>query len=54
MAREGMFSVVAARYGERGISPAEGAGIHQFQDDRWVQVADADTSLIISPTGIYT
>lgn len=54
MAREAMFSVVAARYGDRGISPAEGAGIHQFQDGRWVQISDADTSLIIPPTAMHT
>jgi proteasome lid subunit RPN8/RPN11 len=54
MAREGMFSVVVARYGDFGISPKEGSGIHQFQDDRWVQVSDADTSLIIAPTELYT
>lgn len=54
MARESMFSVVVAHYGDLGISPTEGSGIHQFQDGRWVQVSDADTSFIIAPTGIYT
>jgi proteasome lid subunit RPN8/RPN11 len=54
MAREAMFSVVTARYGDRGISPVEGAGIHQFQAGRWVQVSDAGTSLIVVPTGIHT
>jgi proteasome lid subunit RPN8/RPN11 len=54
MAREAMFSVVAARYADRGISPAEGAGIHQFQDGKWVQISDADTALIIPPTGMHT
>jgi proteasome lid subunit RPN8/RPN11 len=54
MAREAMFSVVAARYGDRGISPADGAGIHQFQDGRWVQISDADIALVIAPTGMHT
>ncbi|MGH3217860.1 MAG: Mov34/MPN/PAD-1 family protein [Streptosporangiaceae bacterium] len=54
MAREAMFSVVVARYGDGGISPAEGAGIHQFQDGRWVQISDADSSLIVPPTGMHT
>jgi hypothetical protein len=54
MARETMFSIVVARYGDRGITPAEGAGIHQFQDDRWIQVSDAGTSFIIVPTAVHT
>ena len=54
MAREAMFSVVVAHYGDGGITPAEGAGIHQFQDGRWVQVSDTDTSLIIVPTAVHT
>jgi hypothetical protein len=54
MARESMFSVVGARYGDGGLTPAEGAGIHQFQDARWIQVADADTSLIYVPTAVHT
>lgn len=51
MARESMFSIVVARYGDGAISPTEGVGIHQFQNGRWVQVTDADTSVIIVPAG---
>jgi hypothetical protein len=54
MAREAMFSIVVADYGDRGISTFEGAGIHQFQDGRWVQVSNANTSLIVVPAGILT
>jgi proteasome lid subunit RPN8/RPN11 len=54
MAREGMFSIVVARYGDAGISAAEGAGVHQFQDSRWVKVSNPATSLIIAPTGMCT
>ena len=54
MARENMFSIVAARYGDRGVTPGEGAGIHQFQDDRWIQVSDTDTAFIVVPTLVQT
>jgi len=54
MARESMFSIVAARYGDRGITSAEGAGIHQFQDDGWIQVSDAETALIVVPAAVHT
>ena len=47
MAHEGMFSIVVGRYGEGGITPELGAGLHQFQNGRWTQVSDADTSLIV-------
>jgi proteasome lid subunit RPN8/RPN11 len=50
MAREGMFSLVVARYGEGGITPELGAGVHQFQDGQWIQVSDAERSLIVVPT----
>ena len=49
-----MFSIVAAQYGERSLSPSGGAGFHQFQDDRWIQVADPETALIVVPTVIHT
>lgn len=54
MAREAMFSIVVARYGDRGPTLAEGAGIHQFQDGRWIQVSDAETALIVAPTTVHT
>lgn len=54
MARETMFSFVVADYGDGGITPAEGAGIHQFQDNEWVQICDADTSLIVVPAAVHT
>lgn len=54
MAREAMFSLVVADYGSGGTTPSEGAGIHQFQDGRWIQVSDADTSLIVVPTAVLT
>jgi proteasome lid subunit RPN8/RPN11 len=54
MAREAMFSVVVARYGDHGISSVDGVGIHQFQDGRWVQISDSGTSFITVPTGTRT
>lgn len=54
MARETMFSLVVANYGSGGITPTEGAGIHQFQDNQWVQISDADTSLIVVPAVVHT
>jgi proteasome lid subunit RPN8/RPN11 len=35
---EGMFSLVVARYGTGSILPEQGAGLHQFQAGRWIQV----------------
>jgi proteasome lid subunit RPN8/RPN11 len=54
MAREAMFSIVVGRYGDRGLTLAEGAGIHQFQDGRWIEVSDADTALVVAPTAVHT
>jgi proteasome lid subunit RPN8/RPN11 len=54
MAREGMFSIVAAQYGDRALTLAEGVGIYQFQDTRWIQVSDAETALIILPAAVHT
>lgn len=36
----GMFSLVVARYGTGSLDPREGAGLHQYQETGWVQVAD--------------
>ncbi|HVT70442.1 MAG TPA: Mov34/MPN/PAD-1 family protein [Trebonia sp.] len=48
---EGMFSLVVADYGRGAITPVDGAGLHQYQDRRWVQVAAecADAMLIVPP-----
>jgi hypothetical protein len=35
---EGMFSLVVARYGQGAVDPRKGAGLHQHQDGRWVEV----------------
>jgi proteasome lid subunit RPN8/RPN11 len=51
MPTEGMFSLVVARYGQGSIHPAEGAGLHQYQDGRWVQVLPAcgDALTVVPP-----
>jgi proteasome lid subunit RPN8/RPN11 len=54
MAYEFMFSVVVARYGDGGVSPAEGAGIHQLQDGQWIQVSNAANAMIVIPSGVHT
>jgi proteasome lid subunit RPN8/RPN11 len=47
---EGMFSLVVARYGDGGLLPGEGAGLHQYQDKRWVLIpAGSRDALIIAP-----
>lgn len=47
---EGMFSLVVAFYGDGGILPEEGSGLHQFQDGRWVLLRNAaDTCLVVPP-----
>jgi hypothetical protein len=46
---EGMFSLVIASYGDGSIRPREGAGLHQFQDGRWVAVDDADEVMVVAP-----
>lgn len=43
---ESMFSLVVARYGAGDIRPGSGAGLHQFQDGRWVWITDGDTALM--------
>ncbi len=44
---ENMFSLVAARYGESSLLPPA-AGLHQYQDGHWVQVANCD-AMIVTP-----
>lgn len=46
---EGMFSLVVANYGDGSILPAAGAGLHQFQDQRWVAVEDAEHVMVVAP-----
>jgi proteasome lid subunit RPN8/RPN11 len=49
---EGMFSLVVARYGKGAIEPQEGAGLHQFQDGRWVEIDRRDNVLIVVPSAL--
>jgi proteasome lid subunit RPN8/RPN11 len=44
---EGLFSLVVAHYGEGSPLPNEGAGLHQYQDKRWVQIHPASTDAMI-------
>jgi proteasome lid subunit RPN8/RPN11 len=44
---EGMFSLVVAVYGSGGLHPSGGAGLHQYQDRRWVQLVDDDAMIIV-------
>jgi proteasome lid subunit RPN8/RPN11 len=47
---EGMFSLVVASYGNGQVEPRAGAGLHQFQDGRWVAIERTEQSMIIVPT----
>ena len=49
---EGMFSLVVGRYGEGSIRPSRGAGLHQFQDGRWVYLEDDVLSLVPALIGV--
>jgi hypothetical protein len=49
MPYEGMFSLVVADYGHGSLLPAEGAGLHQFQNGRWVQITDIKDALTVVP-----
>jgi proteasome lid subunit RPN8/RPN11 len=44
---EGMFSLVVADYGQGGLHSDQGAGLHQYQESRWVKVND--DPLVILP-----
>lgn len=50
MPHEGMFSLVIARYGDGGVRLTEGAGLHQYQDGRWVQIKNADALIVVPPS----
>lgn len=45
---EGMFSLVVANYGRGSLLPDSGAGLHQFQDGRWVLVRQPDPVLLLA------
>ncbi len=45
---EGMFSLVVADYGQGGLLPEHGAGLHQFQQGRWVYI-DEGALTVASP-----
>lgn len=49
MPYEAMFSVVVAEYGQGSVLPEAGAGLHQYQDGRWVQVTDHDAIVVVPP-----
>ncbi|MCX2934982.1 Mov34/MPN/PAD-1 family protein [Mycobacterium sp. CVI_P3] len=42
-----MFSLVVADYGRGDLHPSRGAGLHQYQDGRWVQVIDDDAMTVV-------
>ncbi|TDO06607.1 JAB domain-containing protein similar to deubiquitination enzymes [Mycobacterium sp. BK086] len=44
---EGMFSLVVASYGSGSIEPGRGAGLHQYQDRRWVRITDDQTMVVV-------
>jgi hypothetical protein len=48
----GMFSLVVADYGASSLLPEEGAGLHQFQDGRWVLVRQPHPALIVVPAEV--
>lgn len=47
---DGMFSLVIGRYGRGDIHPANGAGLHQHQAGRWVQITEPDAMHIVPAT----
>jgi hypothetical protein len=51
MPHEGMFSVVVAGYGRGELAPRGGAGLHQYQDGRWVRIpaGHEDALVIVAP-----
>ena len=51
MPHEGMLSLVVAHYGSGPLRPDQGAGFHQYQNGRWVQIQTSDAdALIIVPS----
>jgi hypothetical protein len=48
----GMFSLVVASYGAGSLLPEQGAGLHQFQDGRWVLIRQPHPALIVAPAEV--
>jgi proteasome lid subunit RPN8/RPN11 len=46
---EGMFSLVIADYGQGGLTPLDGAGLHQYQDGKWILVEPENNPLLVVP-----
>lgn len=46
MPYEGMFSLVIGEYGHGNPLPGDGAGLHQFQSGRWVQISNDALTVI--------
>lgn len=49
---EGMFSLVVADYGHGSLLPEQGAGLHQHQNGRWVQITTDSMTVIPAAIGI--
>jgi proteasome lid subunit RPN8/RPN11 len=49
---EGMFSLVVADYGHGSLLPADGAGLHQHQQGRWVRIEGDALTVVPALTGI--
>jgi len=47
MPYEGLFSLVVGNYGDGSLLPTQGAGLHQYQDRRWVLIAPAPSDAVI-------
>jgi hypothetical protein len=50
---EGMFSLVVGRYASDGFDLGA-AGVHQFQDGRWVLVTDPADALVVAPRLLWS
>lgn len=48
----GMFSLVVGNYGRGGLLPEQGAGLHQFQDGRWILTSSAEPALVVVPAEV--
>lgn len=52
---EGLFSLVVGRYGDGSLLPTEGAGLHQYQDRRWVWISPPPPDALVAvPPVIHT
>jgi proteasome lid subunit RPN8/RPN11 len=49
---DGMFSLVVADYGHGSLLPEQGAGLHQRQNSRWVQISSDCLRVIPAAVGI--